>query len=193
MKTRRTFTFLAILVLCLSTFNAAQAISPDAVLDLFDARANRNEQRWIIDKLNRKAEGTVNGHDYIIYVNAVNGKVTEIVFRGWFDDFIWVPRWNNMGLTWGPGAEEYFKFVRTLGDLGIFEDEDIGEGPGPLSAGIYQYLQDGVMYSLDWVKKYWKNISARKGLLEATNIATGTYVMIRGWEHGEFEAYVRLQ
>ena len=88
MKTRRNFTFLVILVLCLSTFNAAQAISPDAVLDLFDVRVNRAEKRWKIDIIDRKAEGTVNGHDYIMYVNAINGKVTEIVFRGWFDDFV---------------------------------------------------------------------------------------------------------
>ena len=192
MKTRRTFTFLVILVLCLSTFNAAQAISPDAVLDLFDVRANRNEQRWIIDKLDRKAEGTVNGHDYIMYVNAINGKVTEIVFRGWFDDFVRVPRSNGMGDTWGPGNVSYLAFTTTLHDLGIFEDALFPDG-GPFGCEEpIGNIQRGDIANLKWVKEYWNNLSIRKGLFEATNIATGTYVLLRGWEHGEFEAYFRL-
>ncbi|MBQ8137392.1 MAG: hypothetical protein IJ174_08170 [Clostridia bacterium] len=193
MKSKRVFAFLVITVLCLTSFHTALAVTPNGVLDLFGARVNRGNANWKIDKIDKKAEGTVNGHSYSLHVNSVNGKVTEIVFRGWFDDLKWVPRGEGMGYTWGPGGAPYFAFTCTVCDLGLFEDDNYSEGPGPLSSeDTYTYLQRGSMGGIDMVEKYWKDITMRKGLIEATNIATGMYVLLRGWEHGEFEAYIRL-
>ena len=169
---------------------SAGAVTTDAVIRLFLSRnPPGNWRKTDTDRV----EGYVNYHDYVLYVNTINGKVSEIVFRGWFDDLQKIPRGERMGYKWSDGIEAYFAFTVTLEDLGIFEDNNFPDGANPINPDdTYPILLRGSIGTLDIMKESWRNIHISKGLLEATNKATGAYFLLRGREHGEFEVYVKL-
>ena len=192
---KRVFVFLTVMILALTCIvHSAGAVTPNAVVQLF--LSQNLPGNWKKTDIYR-VEGRVNYHDYAMYVNTENGKITEIVFRGWFDDLQKVPRLGNAdlyGYTWSEGITAYFDFIYTLLDLGIFEDNNYPDGATPLNPDdTYPFLQRGSIGDgpLSIMKESWRNIYISKGLLEATN-KTGTYFLLRGREHGEFEVYVKL-
>ena len=192
---KRVFVFLTVMILALTSIvHFAGAVTPNAVIQLF--LSQNLPGKWEKTDIYR-VEGRVNYQDYTLYVNTYNGKITEIVYRGWFDDLQRVPRLGNAdlyGYTWSEGITAYFNFIYTLLDLGIFEDDNYPDGTTPLNPDdLYPRLQRGSIddWSLNYMKESWRNIYISKGLLEATN-KTGAYFLISGREHGEFEVYVKL-
>ena len=189
---KRIFVMMTIVILALTGIvHSAAAVTPNAVIQLF--MSHNHTGNWKETDIYR-VEGYVNYHDYVLYVNTINGKLTEIVFRGWFDDLQKVPRGENMGYKWSDGINVYVDFTTTLLDLGIFEDDNYPDGANPLNPDdTYPILLRGSISDrpLGFMKESWRNIHISKGLLEATN-KTGAYFLLRGREHGEFEVYVKL-
>ena len=61
----------------------AGALSPDAVLTLVISYDGSGQ--WKKADMNT-LERSINSHRYTVCVNAPKGRVSEIWFRGWFDD-----------------------------------------------------------------------------------------------------------
>ena len=190
---KRVSAILTVMVLTVfSIVQSASAVRPNAVIDLFLSK--NLPGTWEKTDIYR-VEGVVNYHDYEMYINTNNGKITEIVFRGWFDDLQTVPRPGINGYTWSDGISVSYAFAYTLYDLGLFDDVNFPDGTAMLAPDdTYPILQRGWIgeSALNNLKASWKNVYVNKGRLEATNKTTGVFFMLRGWEYGEFEVYVRL-
>ncbi len=188
---KRFFALFSVAVLLLTGMvGSAAALSPDAVLTLVISYDGSGQ--WEKADMNT-LERSINGHRYTVCVNAPKGRVSEIRFRGWFDDL--EPDHGEIRYTEAISA--FYNFAYVLYDLGIIEDglDDFPEGISPFTPDcVYERLKNGVDWSWGFARldNSWENMVIDVGVFEGTNRSTGAYVLMTGSPNSDFEAYIKL-
>ncbi len=119
-------------------------------------------------------------------------EVLEIYLSGWIDEMRYTDPVHPYNT---PGVGILYSFGCMLEDLGIIRDSDFPDGSSPFApTDLVSLLKDGPIggYRLRGMEYSWEYIHSRKGLFEATNIGTGTYILFELNENGRFLLYVKL-